>query len=219
MQSTLAEEFLNDLDDLSEEEPAPRFTDEIKPPVPLDYDKLNTILESPEVASFSSLNELISSLDETLSQAFFSLKYAYKEYFPALEDLIQDPVIYARTVILFLDSSEITQETLSGDLPNKIILAVLMALKISPIRYPSSESDSKIRSIIQKIQELDSYLKKLLIRLEESLHDVAPNLTELVGVRVGGKLISLAGSLKSLSQMPSCNIQTLGYKHDSNLGK
>jgi nucleolar protein 56 len=47
-------------------------------------------------------------------------------------------------------------------------------------------------------------------RLEEAMHETAPNLTALAGPLVGARLLSLAGSLERLSRMPSSTIQLLG---------
>jgi nucleolar protein 56 len=55
-------------------------------------------------------------------------------------------------------------------------------------------------------------------RIESRVSDLAPNLTELAGPHLAARLISRAGSLKRLSEMPSSAIQVMGaekalFKH------
>jgi len=46
--------------------------------------------------------------------------------------------------------------------------------------------------------------------LQHKMHDVAPNLSTLVGDAVGARLISKAGSLSSLAKCPASTVQILG---------
>ncbi|MGM0510797.1 MAG: NOP5/NOP56 family protein [Thermoplasmatota archaeon] len=60
-------------------------------------------------------------------------------------------------------------------------------------------------------EELEEYVKR-------KMKEYAPTLTTLTGPKLGGELISAAGSLKSLAMMPSSTVQVLGaekslFKH------
>ena len=42
------------------------------------------------------------------------------------------------------------------------------------------------------------------------MHNVAPNLTALIGIRVAGQMVGAAGSILALSRIPANNLQVLG---------
>lgn len=52
--------------------------------------------------------------------------------------------------------------------------------------------------------------EKLIEYINKLMREVAPNLTEIAGPLIGARLISLAGGLKELANLPSSTIQVLG---------
>lgn len=72
----------------------------------------------------------------------------------------------------------------------------------------------------------DLYSRKESIELyiKGVMQDVCPNLLAVAGPSIGAKLLSLAGSLKRLSEFPSSTVQVLGaekalFRHISGKGK
>jgi nucleolar protein 56 len=70
------------------------------------------------------------------------------------------------------------------------------------------------RTVIELRRSRDSLEK----RLERTISQIAPNLTELAGPFLAARLISRAGGLKRLSEMPASTIQVIGaekalFKH------
>ncbi len=65
-------------------------------------------------------------------------------------------------------------------------------------------------AMARHIRETRTEGRLLREKLEEAMHDTAPNLEALAGPLVGARLLSLAGSLERLSRMPSSTIQLLG---------
>jgi len=68
-----------------------------------------------------------------------------------------------------------------------------------------------IKEKIRLKEELEDYVQR-------KMREYAPTLTTLTGPKLGGELISAAGSLKSLAMMPSSTVQVLGaekslFKH------
>lgn len=53
---------------------------------------------------------------------------------------------------------------------------------------------------------------RLETRLDDVLADVAPNLVHLLGANLAGMLLSEAGGLPELAQMPTSRVQVLGAK-------
>lgn len=74
----------------------------------------------------------------------------------------------------------------------------------------TNEQLNTIQNLSQKILSLIEFKENLENDLDNLLTSVAPNLKAIIGAQLTGKLISRAGSLKKLSQMPSSTIQVLG---------
>ena len=64
--------------------------------------------------------------------------------------------------------------------------------------------------IPSRVISLSEYRKSLTDYLKEKMDAVAPNLTALLGERIGARLISHAGSLTNLSKYPASTVQILG---------
>lgn len=80
-----------------------------------------------------------------------------------------------------------------------------------------------IEHFADRVIELSKYRQKLHSYLLKKMHDVAPNLSALIGeqvyflnsylfkfIKVGARLISHAGSLTNLAKYPASTIQILG---------
>lgn len=69
--------------------------------------------------------------------------------------------------------------------------------------------------------KLNEVRKALLLQQHEEqqlkihIHNIAPNLTALLGPRVANKLIRYAGSIEALSCIPGCNLASIGKKEIS----
>ena len=61
-----------------------------------------------------------------------------------------------------------------------------------------------------RVIKLADYRKKLHEYLLSKMHNVAPNLSALIGEVIGARLISHAGSLTNLSKYPASTVQILG---------
>jgi len=79
----------------------------------------------------------------------------------------------------------------------------------------------KIRELAREIENVYGLMDSYEAYLEEMAKEVCPNIEHLVGGKLAGKLVSLAGSLRKLSLMPASTIQVLGaekalFKHLKN---
>ncbi len=76
------------------------------------------------------------------------------------------------------------------------------------------EFNEKDIAYVKQYAELASNVRKTIKDLTEYLEDVmnevAPNITKLIGAKLGAKLLSAAGSLEKLARMPASTIQVLG---------
>jgi len=77
-------------------------------------------------------------------------------------------------------------------------------MDISPIDLINIEMFSN------KVINLADYRKQLMEYLISRMHNIAPNLSTLIGETVGARLISHAGSLMNLAKYPASTVQILG---------
>lgn len=57
------------------------------------------------------------------------------------------------------------------------------------------------------ILQLDEDKALILELVQNSMHRIAPNLSQAVGEEIAARLIGVAGGLLELSRMPACNVQ------------
>ena len=66
------------------------------------------------------------------------------------------------------------------------------------------------RSLSGLIREVEGTISRNQDYIQNSMEEIAPNLTVIAGASVGARLISSAGSLERLSRLPSSTVQMLG---------
>ncbi len=82
--------------------------------------------------------------------------------------------------------------------------SISLGMDISPIDLINIERFAK------RVVALAEYRKELQEYLRSKMHNIAPNLSALIGEQVGARLISHAGSLTSLAKYPASTVQILG---------
>ncbi len=75
---------------------------------------------------------------------------------------------------------------------------------------PAQPTQQIIERFAKQINELYSFQEELLMYLEKTLQEFAPNLQVLLGTTITARVISAAGSLEHLSRLPSSTLQLLG---------
>lgn len=159
------------------------------------------------------ISEIITVAEEIAKMVnnFVShLKDFYGYYFPELPDLVEDNELYLKLVTLGkkeqMTLEELKKITDSGNLTKKIYKAKEESLKV---RF-KDETIHMLQEIARKALDLAHLRRFLLNRLEELMKEVAPNITALIGSKIGAKLIKEIGGLKNLSEAPSSTIQVIG---------
>lgn len=121
---------------------------------------------------------------------------------PQLTEIVNDAGI-AQSV---LDASRSSMGRMIKDCICAPIFYILFTLgmDISPIDLINIERFAK------RVVALAEYRKELQEYLRSKMHNIAPNLSALIGEQVGARLISHAGSLTSLAKYPASTVQILG---------
>lgn len=71
----------------------------------------------------------------------------------------------------------------------------------------AEDSLHRVLNAADMIQKLDVDKTKILELVKRRMHQIAPNLSTVVGEEIAARLMGVAGGLRNLSQMPACNVQ------------
>ena len=90
------------------------------------------------------------------------------------------------------------------------LATVLIRTQLQPLLI-----SSQIRILCNEILRLNSHKIEILEYIQSKMKEIAPNLNSLVGSAVAANIVSCAGNLRKLAEMPSCNIQVLGLNRNN----
>lgn len=157
-----------------------------------------------------SCTQLISEIDEEIQTLHRSLKEAYNPSFPELETLIFNPLDYARVVLLSANVSDLTKVDLRKVLPSGTVITVHLAASASTGRKLDGEELARVHALCHALMQLEEKRQQILEYIESRAGYMAPNLVQIVGGAVAAKMMGIAGGLKELAVMPSCNVKVMG---------
>ncbi len=139
--------------------------------------------------------ETIQDLNETINIKLERLKIWYSLYFSELDGEVNDEK-YLELIIGYGDRDEIKEEiNFEEEFTGEEVTDEEME--------HFQELASSIKSDMELREELEGYVKS-------KMQEYAPNLSTLIGPKLGGELIAEQGSLESLAKQPASTIQVLG---------
>ncbi|KAN0000838.1 hypothetical protein ACTFIZ_001273 [Dictyostelium cf. discoideum] len=158
---------------------------------------------------------LLEQLDKDLNTFFMRLREWYSWHFPELLKIIDNQVHFAKLAKLIQNKKNLTEESLDEikeivEDNESLAKDVLSAAKASMGGDISQIDLVTVMHFADRVISLDEYRTNLTQYLAKKMQDIAPNLSALVGDRIGAKLISRAGSLTSLAKYPASTVQILG---------
>ncbi|GAB2297346.1 U4/U6-U5 snRNP complex subunit prp31 [Dionaea muscipula] len=231
--ATLADSFLADLDELSDNEaviPEGEDVDATKMEEDLDGELADIKVEDalqkgsemtdhgvvleddPEYQLIVDCNALSADIDNEIIIIHNFIRYKYHLKFSELESLVHHPIDYARVVKKIGNEVDLTLVDLEGLLPSAIIMVVSVTASTTSAKLLPEDVLQKTIEACDRALILDSAKKKVLDFVESRMVYIAPNLSAIVGSAVAAKLMGTAGGLFSLAKMPACNVQLLGAK-------
>ncbi|XP_078435574.1 putative nucleolar protein 5-2 [Wolffia australiana] len=153
---------------------------------------------------------LLDDLDKELNTYAMRVREWYGWHFPELAKIIQDNILYSKTIKLMgnrvnaanLDFSEILPEETEAEL--KEAAGISMGTEVSDLDLEN------IKALCDQVLALSEYRAQLFDYLRSRMNTIAPNLTALVGELVGARLIAHGGSLLNLAKQPGSTVQILG---------
>ncbi|EPQ54640.1 Nop-domain-containing protein [Gloeophyllum trabeum ATCC 11539] len=158
---------------------------------------------------------LLDQLDKDVNLFSMRIREWYGYHFPELVKIVPDNYQYARAAQFIGDKDKLDEEKLhdlAAILDDDMTRAqnVLDAARGSMGASLSEIDMLNINIFATRVVSLAEYRKELTDYLSEKMNQVAPNLTALLGERIGARLISHAGSLTNLSKYPASTVQILG---------
>ena len=189
-----------------------------------------TIEDNPEYQLLKEANEFSTQIDDEITAVHKFIRDHYSLRFPYLEELIKNPVDYAKTVAIIRngplnDIKAISQKAdniVGVPLKNILDAPSLMVVTVEATRAAGRDlSDAELDVISNAcvlLLELDKAKAILTDYVQSRMNVFAPNLTTLVGSLTAAQLINYAGGLAGLAKTPACNIPPLGSNKASGLG-
>lgn len=111
---------------------------------------------------------------------------------------------------LMNDVGSAASAELSDLLPNTAVMAVAVAASVTIGTPLPPDVLNEVLAAADEVDTLVTARARVMSYIEESMQALAPNLTFLAGSALAARLVSHAGGLEKLAQMPSQNILLLG---------
>ncbi|XP_020157816.1 uncharacterized protein [Aegilops tauschii subsp. strangulata] len=157
---------------------------------------------------------LLDTLDKGVNFFTMRVREWYGWHFPELVKIVNDNYLYAKLAKFVANKSDLSEKDIPAlaDLIGDEDKAkeIVEAAKASTGQDLSPVDLINVQQFAQRVMNLSEYRKNIYEYLVTKMNDIAPNLTSLIGVRVGAQLISNAGSLSNLAKLPSSTLQILG---------
>ena len=170
-----------------------------------------------EYPFLSASIRLLSSIDSEITLVHRYLLSVYSLRYGELEQLVGSPVHYARVVRLlanFSHGSDVSavETELQAFLPNNVVLTISVTAATSSGRLLTADELGRAMEAASTILSLHDGRERIVSYMESRMSLIAPNLSALVGSTVAAHLLSVAGGLRKLSEIPACNVQVLGSR-------
>ena len=232
--NTLADNLLDDLDDLSDveqEETTPDVKEGEEKALNnrqdrlLDQSSLQTHLKAlsdssntDEHALLTQSNHFLAQIRDEITQVHGELCTAYHAKFPELEELLKDPHEYQRVVVVLgpktMDLTSVNEKL--QFLTNHQVIALSVAGSTTAGR-PLTESEwALVEPLVAYLDRLWETQRQLREWVEARMEGYS--VTALIGPSLTAQLLGLAGGWAALSKIPACNLQVLGQHHTSRAG-
>jgi nucleolar protein 56 len=153
----------------------------------------------------------MDEIDKNINISVSRVREWYGLNFPELDTLVPDHRQYMQLVVQFGNKSNMDEKSV-----NKIVQSDNKARAIVETAKKSMGAEiggvdlPLVKSLAESNLALYTYRDGLERYIDETMKDVAPNLRELIGAGLGGRLIALTGSLDNLAKKPASTVQVIG---------
>lgn len=153
----------------------------------------------------------IDDIDKTINLFIARLREWYSVHFPELDEYVKDHEKYARIVHDIGHRSSFSADKLLNLGFNQNEAEEIINMTRLSIGADLSDFDiNNIKTLSRIILDLYELKSTLENYVDSVMKEVAPNVTAIVGPKLGARLLSLAGGLEELAKLPASTIQVLG---------
>lgn len=185
---------------------------------PEDEERHGSLEDDPTYKLLVECNKLAVDIDNEIVVVHNFIRDKYRLAFPELESLVHHPIDYARVVKRIGNETDLTLVQLDDILPAATVMVVTVTATTTTGKPLSQENLNKVMEGCDLAFTLDEDKRQILTFVESRMHNIAPNLSGLIGTEIAAKLMGVAGGLLALSRMPACNVQVLGAKRKNLAG-
>ena len=185
---------------------------------------ISELLENSKPKDFMSivsiLNDILSFIKIGIESLHTFMVEKYNRKFPELESLIPNLIEYANCVKILETSENVTDLNISSllltdaHLSKEQIMVLTMTMKTGFNQLNKFDPGEKAQMMeaCEQTNKLNEIFDIVNNYLSINVHLIAPNLTALIGPKVTSLLIAHAGGILELSEIPSCNLASIGKK-------
>ncbi|CAB4309444.1 unnamed protein product [Prunus armeniaca] len=157
---------------------------------------------------------ILDNLEKVINSFSMRFREWYSWHFPELGKSVTDNYLYAKVAKSIEDKSRLSEDRLP-DLTDIVgdedkAKEIIEAAKASMGQDFSLADLDIVQQFAERLAGLSDYRKGICDFLVTKMNDIAPILASLIGVVVGARLISHAGSLTNLAKCPSSTLQIPG---------
>ncbi|MFH0836091.1 MAG: C/D box methylation guide ribonucleoprotein complex aNOP56 subunit [Candidatus Micrarchaeota archaeon] len=173
-------------------------------------------ITSEEDASLIHAVRCLDDLDSAKSLLYQRLAEWHKPFFPELR--LKNEETLCKFIIEFGASKKLSAKTLAEIVGEDKAAAIVKAASSSRGIDAGKEDEAAMKSLAARVLELYTARSEIQAFVEEKSRKKMPNICTLVEPLLAARLLSLAGSLKNLAEMPASTIQVIGaekslFKH------
>ena len=191
--------------------------------LPAHLSALSALLHSSSISSereypyLTTSIRLLAHIDSEIALVHRYLLGVYSVRYRELEQLVASPVYYARVARLlgnFRHGGDVSgvERELQAFLPNNVVLTISVTAATSSGRPLTDDELNTAMEAAASIVSLDDGRQRIVSYMESRMSVLAPNLSALIGSTIAAQLLSVAGGLRKLSEIPACNVQVLGSR-------
>ncbi|AAS51952.3 ADR032Wp [Eremothecium gossypii ATCC 10895] len=151
-----------------------------------------------------TLGQLLPVLRDEAADVYRQLEARYRPVFPELAELVPSQRTYVR-VLRALETGAPLDELLTREQAMLVAMTRPQAPRADPARWPRELAPHADRH-----EQLHTAVDAIDAHIVRQAHRLAPTVTALVGPVVAAALLSHAGSVRELAQVPACNLAAIG---------
>lgn len=153
---------------------------------------------------------LLEQMEKNLNTFSMRIKEGYSWHFPELSKIVPDNEKFVSLVHLIGNKDNlatINPDDITEIVGNEDITHQIMERYKTSVGNDMQEIDEEqIKNFADYVVRHYEFKREIQSYLKEEMEKIAPNITKLLGESIGARLMSHAGGLKNLAQLPSSTI-------------